>query len=214
MNKISIYKSQDVEIIEKKRVFDGFFKIDKYAFRHKLFNGGTSDIIYREIFERGHAVGVLPYDPVSQSILLVEQVRIGAIETTQSPWLLEVIAGMVDDHEDFAHVARKEAEEEAGLTLNELEFMLSYLASPGGTSERLHLYFAKTDLTHAGGIHGLECEGEDIKVHVLPVEFAFQLLEQGEIDNAATVISLQWLQINLPRIKAEFDVKGSDINAS
>lgn len=204
MNKISKYNVQDVEIIEKKRVFDGFFKVDQYAFRHKLFNGGDSALIYREIFERGDAVAVLPYDIKSNSILLVEQVRIGALKNKHSPWLLEVIAGMVDGNEDLQRVAKKEAFEEAGIVLNELEFMLSYLSSPGGTSERLYLYFALADLSQAGGIHGLECEGEDIKVHHLPVDDAFELLEQGYADNAATVISLQWLKLNLARIREQY----------
>ncbi|WP_105257925.1 MULTISPECIES: ADP-ribose diphosphatase [unclassified Pseudoalteromonas] len=205
MNKISSFKNQDVQIESTERVFDGFFKVDKYRFNHALFAGGRSDTIEREIFERGHAVAVLPYDPRSRQVLLVEQIRIAAMNSKDSPWLLECIAGMADGSEDYQAVVRKEAQEEAGLELGELEFMLSYLSSPGGTSERLYLYLAQTDLSAAGGIFGLDHEGEDIKVHVLDLDDALARLSSGEIDNAATVISLQWLALNEQRILEQWN---------
>ncbi|WP_105199622.1 ADP-ribose diphosphatase [Pseudoalteromonas sp. T1lg10] len=205
MNKISSFKNQDVQIESTERVFDGFFKVDKYRFNHALFAGGRSDTIEREIFERGHAVAVLPYDPRSRQVLLVEQIRIAAMNSKDSPWLLECIAGMADGSEDYQAVVRKEAQEEAGLELGELEFMLSYLSSPGGTSERLYLYLAQTDLSEAGGIFGLDHEGEDIKVHVLDLDDALARLSSGEIDNAATVISLQWLALNEQRILEQWN---------
>lgn len=199
----SKFKQQDVEILQKQRVFDGFFKIDTYHFRHALFAGGTSDTVVREILERGDAVAVLPYDPKLDAVLLIEQIRIGAIKDKQSPWLLEVIAGMTDGSLDYEEVVRKEAKEESGLELDNIEFMLSYLSSPGGTSERLYLYFAEADLSQAHGIYGVPEEGEDIQVHVLPVEEAFSLLASGEIDNAATVICLQWLALNIERLRGK-----------
>lgn len=201
MSKLHKFSNQDVELVSQTRVFDGFFKIDKYAFRHKLFSGGMSGIVEREIFERGDAVAVLPYDIATDSVLLIEQIRIGAARTKESPWLLEVIAGMTDGSLDYEHIVRKEANEEAGLELNKIEFMLSYLSSPGGTSERIHCYFAETDLSQAGGIFGLDVEDEDIQVHVLPFSQAWDMLKQGEIDNAATVICMQWLALNRERIR-------------
>lgn len=202
-----LFDNKDVEIKSVEQVFDGFFKINKFTFKHAKFAGGQSDWVQREIFERGHAVGVLPYDPLLQKVVLIEQIRIGALATKESPWLLEVIAGMVDkDNESKQAVAKREALEEANLVINTLTPMLSYLSSPGGTTERLYLYLAQVDTTDVGGIHGLDDEHEDIKVHVLDVEEAFSLLDKGVIDNAATVISLQWLKLH----KAQIDNQTSE----
>lgn len=204
MAKITKFKQSDVEIVAKKRTFNGFFKIDEYHFRHALFAGGQSDIVIREIFERGDAVAVLPYDPKLDAVLLIEQIRIGALSDDKSPWLFEVIAGMTDGSTDYEAVVKKEALEESGIALENIEFMLSYLSSPGGTSERLYLYYAEADLSNAGGVFGVPAEGEDIKVHVLPVAEAFKLLDEGETDNAATVICLQWLKLNIESIREKY----------
>ncbi|MBB1301177.1 MAG: ADP-ribose pyrophosphatase [Pseudoalteromonas rhizosphaerae] len=195
------FTKQDVIIAPIKVLYNGFFKINLYQFEHALFAGGQSATIRREILERGDAVAVLPYDPVTDCILLIEQIRIGAIKSKQSPWLLECIAGMTDGSTNYEDVVRREAFEEAGLVLSELEFMLSYLSSPGGTTERLHLYLAKTDLSQLqSGVYGLATEGEDIKTHILSFDDAMARLATGEIDNAASVISLQWLALNRERI--------------
>jgi ADP-ribose pyrophosphatase len=202
---ISQFSHDDIELKPVERAYDGFFKVNLYRFRHALFSGGKSVEIKREILERGHAVAVLPYDPVTDQILLVEQVRIGALASKQSPWLLECIAGMADGSTDYEQVAKREALEEAGIELDELEFMMSYLSSPGGTTERLYLYLARTDLSHyQEGIFGLDNEDEDIKTHVMSYTEAMLRLEQGEIDNAATVISLQWLALNKQRILSDW----------
>ena len=120
------FTHKDVNIKPIKNLYKGFFQVNLYEFEHALFAGGTSQLISREILERGDAIAVLPYDPVSDSILLIEQIRIGAIKSKHSPWLLECIAGMTDGSTDYESVVKKEAYEEAGLELTELEFMLSY----------------------------------------------------------------------------------------
>jgi ADP-ribose pyrophosphatase len=195
------FTHDDVRLKPIENLYSGFFKINLYQFQHALFAGGESEVIRREILERGDAVAVLPYDPVTEQVLLIEQIRIGAIKSKHSPWLLECIAGMTDGSEDYESVVKKEAFEEAGLNLTELEFMLSYLSSPGGTTERLFLYLAHADLSQMStGIFGLETEGEDIKTHIMHVDEALQRLNSGEIDNAATVISLQWLALNRDKI--------------
>lgn len=207
MKSINQFNESDVKITSIEPVFDGFFKIHAYKFNHALFAGGMSQTVRREILERGHAVAVLPYDPSTDNVLLIEQIRIGALATKDSPWLLECIAGMAEGSTDYEKVVRKEAKEEAGLELQELEFMTSYLSSPGGTTERLYLYLAKTDLSKAGGIYGLDNEDEDIKVHVMPYDEAIARLNSGEIDNAATVISLQWLALNKARILEQWQAE-------
>ncbi|KZN52582.1 NUDIX domain-containing protein [Pseudoalteromonas luteoviolacea] len=203
MKEISQYNRENLmfKTSENRVLYDGFFKIEEYVFEHALFAGGVSEPIRREILERGHAVAVLPYDPVSDEILLIEQIRIGALATKDSPWLLECIAGMAEGSDDLEAVARKEAQEEAGLDLSELHYMRSYLSSPGGTTERLYLYLAQVNLRdYQGGTFGLPEEGEDIKAHVMSFDEAICRLESEEIDNAATVISLQWLALNKSKL--------------
>lgn len=186
------FTSNDVEILNVEPVYDGFFKMQRYTFRHRLFNGGWSDEVHRELFERGHAVAVLPYDPDREEFVLIEQVRIGALATTDSPWLMEVIAGIIDEGETEQSVCHREAQEEAGISLSGLTKALSYLSSPGGTSERLHIFVAKVDASSAGGVHGLDHESEDILVHRVAEKQALEWLSSGRIDNAAAIIALQW----------------------
>lgn len=191
-NKIHEFTSKDVEIARTKSLYNGFFKMVRYDFKHKLFAGGWSETVRREIFERGHAVAVLPYDPHTGEFVLIEQIRIGAMATSSTPWLMEVVAGIIDEGETPDAVCRREAQEEAGIELTHLTWALSYLASPGGTTERIHVYVACTDSTQAQGIHGLDHESEDIKVHRVHEDTALEWLENGHIDNAASVIALQW----------------------
>ena len=186
------FTSKDINIEAVTPLYDGFFKMVRYDFRHRLFAGGWSDTVKREIFERGHAVAVLPYDPVLEEFVLIEQVRIGAMATCESPWLIEVIAGVIDEGETQTSVCIREAQEEAGIQLDKVTKALSYLASPGGTTERIHIFMAQTDASKASGIHGLDYEAEDIKVHRVKEKDALKWLESGRIDNAAAIIALQW----------------------
>lgn len=190
------YQQQDVEILDKTTSFRGFFTMNTYKIRHRLFNGGWSDVVTREMFERGHAAVVLPYKVDTDQLVLVEQFRLGALATSASPWLLEAVAGMFGPNESAEDVARREAHEEAGLTLGRIEPMLSYLSSPGGTTERIHLYVAEVLGDVTPGVFGLADEHEDIRVHLFSRHDALALLSQGVIDNAATVIALQWLSLH------------------
>ena len=198
------FAKNDVEIIARETLYSGFFSMDLYRFRHRLFNGEMSGEIRREIFERGHAAVLLPFDPVRDEVVLVEQIRIAAYDTSESPWLLEMVAGMIEEGESVEDVARREAQEEAGLVVGRTKPVLSYLASPGGTSERLSIMVGEVDATTAVGIHGLADENEDIRVHVVSREQAYQWVEEGKIDNAASVIALQWLQLHYERLRNEW----------
>lgn len=194
-----------VDIVDRAAVFKGFFTMLRLRLRHRLFRGGWSDEFERELFVRGPAVGVLLYDPVNQLVGLTEQFRVGALERPGGPWCLEVVAGMVEKGESLEDVARREVQEEAGLNVGQLHFIHSYMPSPGGSSERLHLFCALADLRDAEGHFGVEHENEDIRLRVFPLQQLLQTLgESGPdgcpIDNAATVISLQWLQLNRARL--------------
>lgn len=193
---LSDFKREDVEVLRRESGFRGFYQLDVLTLRHRLFAGGWGPELRRELFVRPDAVCVLPYDPWLDSVVLVEQMRIGALDKRSDPWMLELVAGLFDADESPEQVAHREAQEEAGLKLIELTAIARYFPSPGGSNEHVHLYCATVDARDAGGLHGLAEEGEDIRVQVVSREAALQLLERGEIDNAASIIALQWLQLN------------------
>jgi ADP-ribose pyrophosphatase len=187
---------QDFQLIERSTLFQGYFRIDLYRFRHRLFAGGWSGEVRREVFERGHAVVVLPYDPARDAVVMIEQFRIGAAAADMAMWQLEVIAGIIDEGETPEEVARREAQEEALCEILDLLPIYHYLASPGGTSESVRLFCGRVDSRGLGGIHGLPEEHEDIRVEVVPFAEARARLEGGRIGNAPTIIALQWLLLN------------------
>lgn len=185
--------------------------MERYRLRHSLYRGGLSGELTRELFERGHAVAVLPYDPQRDMVVLLEQFRIGALAMPGGPWLVEIVAGMIEPGEDVEAVARREAMEEAGAELGCLHFICDYLVSPGGTSERISLYCAEVDSRGLGGIHGLAEEHEDIRVEVVSFDTAWQLLQQGEINSASPIIALQWLARERCRTNSPFHQVGKGL---
>ncbi|EJG2003502.1 TPA: ADP-ribose diphosphatase [Vibrio parahaemolyticus] len=197
------FTSRDVEIISKESVFEGFFKMVKYRFKHKLFAGGWSDVVEREMFERGHAAAMLPYDPKTDQVVIIEQIRIGALEH-EHPWQLEIVAGMIDRDESAEEVIRREAEEEAGITVGRVASVTSYYPSSGGCSEKLDVFVGEVDASKAHGIHGLDYEDEDIRVHVLSREQAYQWMKDGIFENGASIIALQWLQLNHQELRSQW----------
>ncbi|EGR0046893.1 ADP-ribose diphosphatase [Vibrio vulnificus] len=199
----AVFTPEDVEVLSKEPLFQGFFKMIKYRFRHKLFAGGWSNVIEREMFERGHAAAMLPYDPIRDQVVLIEQIRVGALEH-QHPWQLEIVAGMIDRDESAEAVVRREAQEEAGLEVGQLVSVVSYYPSAGGCSEKLDVFIGEVDASKAHGIHGLDYEDEDIRVHVMTREQAYDLVKQGKIENGASIIALQWLELNHLQLKSQW----------
>ena len=201
-NKIHQFDRGDATVHERHCRYQGFFRIDEYLVSHQLFNGGQSKVLSREIFERGDAVAVIPFDPNTRSIVVVEQFRMGALRSGGNPWLVEFIAGMFGEGEAPKEVAVREAQEEANIVLDaeQLVHLTNYYSSPGGTSERIHLYAAPLDCKNVGGVYGLDEEGEDIKVHVLPLTDALAMVNDGTINNAMTIIGIQWLALNAQQL--------------
>ncbi|OKQ03463.1 ADP-ribose diphosphatase [Haemophilus influenzae] len=204
MSEIQHFSQQDIEILGEQTLYEGFFTLKQIQFKHKLFAGGQSGVVTRELLIKGAASAVIAYDPKEDSVILVEQVRIGAAyhpESNRSPWLLELIAGMVEKGEKPEDVALRESEEEAGIQVKNLTHCLSVWDSPGGIVERIHLFAGEVDSAQAKGIHGLAEENEDIKVHVVKREQAYQWMCEGKIDNGIAVIGLQWLQLNYAQLQ-------------
>lgn len=192
--------TKKLELLEKETCFQGFFRIDRFRLRHGLFQGGMSTTLTRELFERGHTVAVLMFDANADAVVLVEQFRIGALETPTGPWLFEIVAGILDAGETAEAVARKEAREEADADLLDLMPVCEYLVSPGGSSERVSLFCARVDVSNLGGVHGRGDEGEDIQVHVVPYDEALEMMHNGIINSAMPIIALQWLALNRERL--------------
>ncbi len=186
----------DVEVLERKTVCQSYFRIDRYMLRHRLFNGGWSKPLMREVFERGHSVAALLYDPHTDRIMLVEQFRVGAFAAGMRPWLIECVAGIIDEGETPVDVARRETLEESGCIIGRIEPIGKFLYSTGAGSEVCHLFVGETDSTKAGGVHGLAAEHEDIKTHIVTVETAIAWLDAQTIDNAALLIAISWLARN------------------
>lgn len=198
------FGQDDVRIAKRETVFQGFFRMDKLWLTHPRFAGGEMPQFTREVFIRGDATCVLPYDPDREEVVLLEQFRAGVIGRSQSPWLLELVAGMNEDGETPEQVARREGQEEAGLTFHQLEKVCDYLVSPGGSTELIHLYCGHVSTEHAGGLHGIEAEHEDIRVHVVPLGEAVAMISDGRINNAAAIMALQWLQLNHQRLRSDW----------
>ncbi|MFF7706327.1 NUDIX domain-containing protein [Pseudomonas sp. NPDC007930] len=191
-----------VEVDKRENCFKGFYKVDKLYLRHELFAGGMGKQISRELFVRHDAVCVLPYDPITDNVVLIEQFRVGAMGKVANPWLIEMVAGLIDKAETPEEVAHREAEEEAGLVLKALWPVTSYFPSPGGSNEHVHLFVGRCDSEGAGGLHGLlEEEGEDIRVRVWAFEDALQAVRDGKIINAAAIIAIQWLALNREEVR-------------
>jgi len=189
------------EIIKREECFKGFYQLDRVHLRHELFAGGMSREISREVFVRHDAVCVLPYDPQRDEVVLIEQFRVGAMGKAQTPWLIELVAGLIDKVEEPEEVARGEGEEEAGLTFSSLWPITRYFPSPGGSTEFVHLYLGRCSTVGVGGLHGLEEEAEDIRVTVWAYEDALQAVRDGRSSNAASIIALQWLALNRAEVR-------------
>ncbi|PMR73758.1 NUDIX domain-containing protein [Billgrantia endophytica] len=192
----------DVEIVERRCLHQGFFRLEEVHLRHRLFEGGWSGEMVREVHRRHDAVGVLIYDVERDAVVLVEQIRAGAMDDPESPWKLEVVAGLVEPGESLADVARREAREEAGCAVGELIELHTYYPSPGACDERVTLFCALVDSEGLGGIHGLDEEHEDIRVHVLPFNQAWELLRGGRLDNAMCLIAFYWLASERASLRA------------
>ena len=187
----------DVEIIEKETLCQSYFRLDRFRLRHRLFEGGWSDELLREVFERGSAAAALLYDPDADAVVIIEQFRPGALAAEhENPWLVEIVAGIVEGGEEIEEVVRREAVEESGCTIIDMVPMLNVFASPGASTEKVSLFCGRVDSQGVGGIHGHADEGENIRVIVEPTDIALKRLNDGQTKNINLVIALQWLALN------------------
>ncbi len=184
------------QILNKHICYDGFFRLEKLTLKHTLYGGGWSDELSRELFIRGECVGVLLYDPDADKVVLIEQIRVGALAEGERAWLVEIVAGAIEAGETAEAVAYREAQEEAGCQIQELLPISQFYTTPGACGEKLSLFCGKIDSTGIGGLHGLAEEGEDILVTTVSFEEAYAMLSNGSIISAIPIIAIQWLALN------------------
>ncbi|PCJ42794.1 MAG: ADP-ribose diphosphatase [SAR86 cluster bacterium] len=197
------FSQSDVNILSEKTCYSGFLKIKQFQLKCRLFQGGWSEVFTRELVLRTPGVGVLLYDSKLDKLLMIEQFRIGCLQDDQNgPWALELVAGLIEDGEGSADVARREAEEEAGITLNRLISVCEYYNSPGASSEKLSIYCALIDLSNIEeGIFGLASEAENIRSIIIDRSTAEAAVQSGQINNAMSIIAIQWLALNLHELQ-------------
>ena len=191
-------------VIRQQSLYQGFLKLLRIELTHDLFSGGKSATLSRELVDRGQAAAVLPYDPQRDELVLIEQFRIGGGDDPTGPWMIEIIAGLQEPGESAEALIHREAQEEAGCKISNLMPIYRYYSSPGSSNEQIQTYFARTDTRGLGGIHGVDEEGEDIRVHVISSDTAFEWLDQGRIDSAMPIIALQWFRLNRDKIRQQW----------
>lgn len=200
------FGAADVELERRETSYSGYFAVDTLTLRHRLFAGGWSSPMRRELFQRGDAVGVLPWNPCTDEVVLIEQFRVGALRGADNPWMLELIAGIVEPGESDPEVAHREAEEEAGCQLHRLEPIATFYPSAGACSEQIRLFIGETTGADHGAVKGLAAEHEDILVHQMARTEALAMLDRGEINNGHTLIALQWLALHGERLRKDWHV--------
>jgi ADP-ribose pyrophosphatase len=190
-----------IEVLGQEWLSQGFMKLAKYTVRHERFDGGMIGPFTREIVMRTVAVGVLPYDPIADKFLLIEQFRLAAHLAGMPAWQREVIAGIADKDESHEDLARREAIEEANCKVTDLVEMTRFLLSPGMSSEVLILYCGRMDSSQTTGVHGLANEHEDIRSTLYDAKEIPALLEHGTTGNGPLMMALYWMQANRERLR-------------
>lgn len=190
---------KEFKVLQKETMYQGFFSLNRYQVQHSLFAGGYSEVLTRELFQRGSCVAVLLYDPDTDKLVIIEQFRMGPVgqpDKHEQAWLLEIVAGAIEEGETAEEVAYRESEEEAGCVVKEMHLINEFYTSPGGTSERISLYYGRINAADIGGIHGLDHEDEDILVSTVSSAEAYAMIEDGRIESAIPIIAIQWLALN------------------
>ncbi|MCW8086460.1 NUDIX domain-containing protein [Sabulicella glaciei] len=190
-----------LEVREDEVAWNGRFPVQRVRFTYRRFDGARSPELVWELWRRGGAVAVLPYDPWTDRICLIEQFRLPALAAGFEPVMTECVAGLLEAGEDPADCARRETAEEAGLETDRLESIGHYMLMQGGCDEHIHLYCGRTRLPDSGANHGLAAEGEDIRTLLLPAEEGFARLDGGAIRNATAALCLFWLRQNRARLR-------------
>lgn len=179
-------------LLAEQQVYRGFFKVTQFTVDFDYFSGGRSGPVLRECLGKGRVVAALPYDPVRDEFVFVEQFRIGRMAAGVHPWNTEIVAGFIDKPDETPEQSmQRELEEEIGVRAQTLELIGQYFGSPGGSGGRVYLYLATVDADATRTFTGLHEEGEDIRVIRVPRKTALRWLVEGKIGNATMLIAVQ-----------------------
>ncbi len=190
-----------VKVETTEHLLEGWIAVDRLHLRHTRFDGNWTRLLPRMLVRRGEAVVVLPYDPVRDAVVLIEQFRVGAVGGNRPPWLFEAVAGLRDKAGSPEETARRELVEEAGLVGEDLVLVWEGYTTPGFADEYLHGYVARVDSSAVGGHHGLDEEDEDIRPFVLPFEEALTWWREGRLRNLPLLATLLALAVERPRLR-------------
>ncbi len=199
----------DVQIISNEVAWKGRFSVEVVKFRQRRFDGAMSGVRTWELLCRGRAAGVLPYDPVTDQVALIEQFRLPALAAGVEPVMVEIPAGLCDGEEDPAKTAIREAKEEMGLTVDLLEQIGDFVLTPGASDERCAMFAGRIHAPPAGpdgiiGHGGLDAEQEDIRVRLHPATAAIEAAVAGRYANSVTTIALLWLAARREWLRAHW----------
>ena len=185
------------EIINKKNIHNGFFKMNEYILKYKKYDGSWSKEVKREIFGGAMVSAVLPYDPVKREIVLIQQFRPGTIAKEFNNYLYEIVAGIIDSGETAEDTAKRECLEETGCKIKKITPIQGYFPAPGSSESFYHLFLGEIDTFEGERVMGLESENEDILVRSYKLSDVKEMMEKGEILNGLTLIALQWFFLNI-----------------
>ncbi len=191
-----------VRILAREALYDGFSRLTRLVYQFRQLDGDWSPEIEREVLERHAAAAVLPYDPQRDAVVLIEQFRPGAHLAGHDGWQLEPLGGIRDPGEAPQETARREALEEAGCNVTDLQPVCGFLISPGSVAEHVSVYCGRTDADKVGVTGGRAEEGEETRVQIVPFADAEASLAAGRFEFALTLIALHWLVIHRPRLRA------------
>lgn len=194
----------DVTLLGARQRYSGFFNVQELDLKYRRFDGSESDTVNRAVFVGVDCAIVLPYDPVRDRVLVVEQFRPGAyLRGDPNPWTVEPIAGCIDPGEEPEDAARREAKEEAGIDIKDLHCISAAYPSPGSTTEHFFIYAGLCDLPDGvAGIGGEACEAEDIRSHVMTWDAFDQALNVGHFRLLPLIVAGHWLARNRDRLRA------------
>jgi ADP-ribose pyrophosphatase len=193
--------ARKVDVIGKEWLSQGFLKLARYTLTHERFDGGTAGPMTRELVVRSPAVGVVPYDPTTDRIILIEQFRVAAHLGGMPAWQREIIAGVSDREESLEDLARREAMEEAHCKVTDLHEMIRFLPSPGMTNEVFVSFLGRMAPGTVTGVHGVATEHEDIRSTLVHLDEIPEILENGHTGNGPLLMTLQWMQLHRDRIR-------------
>ena len=192
----------DVKLLQEEPLHDGFFRMVRLHLRHRLFSGGWTQTLDREVVLHSSVAAVIPYDPIRDSIVLIEQFRNGKFAAGDPrPWSISIVGGMIEPGESAADMARRETREETGCVVDRLAKALTFYSSPGGSAQHITLYCGEVSSKDVSGLYGIADEGEDIRAFEVSFVEAMKMVNDDFLDNAVSIVGLQWLDRNREKLR-------------